>query len=78
MKALVYTAEKTLSYLDYEDTIQNPNEELIKIDSVGICGYLYAVLLHTMNFDFDNINPCYRTCDIKPAFELAEKMKHQS
>ena len=38
MKALVYTAEKTLSYLDYDDTIQNPNEELIKIDSVGFDG----------------------------------------
>ena len=35
MKALVYTAEKTLSYLDYDDTIQNPNEELIKIDSAA-------------------------------------------
>ena len=47
MKALVYTAEKTLSYLDYDDTIQNPNEELIKIDSVGICGSdMHAFLGH--------------------------------
>ena len=47
MKALVYKAEKTLAYLDYKDTNQNLDEELIKIDSVGICGSdMHAFLGH--------------------------------
>ena len=38
MKALVYTGEKNLIYQDYSDPIKNKDEEIIKINSVGICG----------------------------------------
>ena len=38
MKALVYTGEKNLIYQDYSDPNKNKNEEIIKINSVGICG----------------------------------------
>ena len=47
MKALVYTAEKTLTYMDYKDAVHRPGEELIKVDSVGICGSdMHAFLGH--------------------------------
>ena len=47
MKALVYTGEKNLDFIDYEDPIQKDDEELIKIDSVGICGSdMHAFLGH--------------------------------
>ena len=47
MKALVYTGEKNLDFIDYEDPIQKEDEELIKIDSVGICGSdMHAFLGH--------------------------------
>ena len=36
MKALVYTGEKELQYQDFNDPIKKENEELIKINSVGI------------------------------------------
>ena len=38
MKALVYTSERNLDFIDYNDPIQKEGEELIKIHSVGICG----------------------------------------
>ena len=47
MKALVYTSEKNLELKDYDDPIQKEGEELIKIDSVGICGSdMHAFLGH--------------------------------
>ena len=47
MKALVYTGEKYLEYKDYDDPVQKDDEELIKIDSVGICGSdMHAFLGH--------------------------------
>ena len=47
MKALVYTGEKNLIYQDYSDPIKNKDEEIIKINSVGICGSdMHAFLGH--------------------------------
>ena len=47
MKALVYTGEKKLIYQDYSDPIKNKGEEIIKINSVGICGSdMHAFLGH--------------------------------
>ena len=47
MKALVYTGEKKLIYQDYNDPIKNKDEEIIKINSVGICGSdMHAFLGH--------------------------------
>ena len=47
MKALVYTGEKNLIYQDYSDPIKNKGEEIIKINSVGICGSdMHAFLGH--------------------------------
>ena len=47
MKALVYTGEKKLIYQDYNDPIKNKGEEIIKINSVGICGSdMHAFLGH--------------------------------
>ena len=47
MKALVYTGEKNLIYQDYNDPIKNKDEEIIKINSVGICGSdMHAFLGH--------------------------------
>ena len=47
MKALVYTGEKNLIYQDYNDPIKNNDEEIIKINSVGICGSdMHAFLGH--------------------------------
>ena len=47
MKALVYTGEKNLIYQDYSDPIKNNDEEIIKINSVGICGSdMHAFLGH--------------------------------
>ncbi len=38
MKALVYTAEKTLQFKDVDGPRPNPGDALIKVRSVGICG----------------------------------------
>ena len=47
MKALVYTGEKNLIYQDYSEPIKNKYEEIIKINSVGICGSdMHAFLGH--------------------------------
>ena len=47
MKALVYTGEKNLIYQDYSDPIKKKDEEIIKINSVGICGSdMHAFLGH--------------------------------
>ena len=47
MKALVYTGEKELQYIDFNDPIRKENEELVKINSVGICGSdMHAFLGH--------------------------------
>ena len=47
MKALVYTGEKKLIYQDYSDPIKKKDEEIIKINSVGICGSdMHAFLGH--------------------------------
>ncbi len=47
MKALVYTSERNLDFIDYNDPIQKEGEELIKIHSVGICGSdMHAFLGH--------------------------------
>ena len=47
MKALVYTGGKNLIYQDYSDPIKNKDEEIIKINSVGICGSdMHAFLGH--------------------------------
>ena len=47
MKALVYTGEKKLIYQDYNDPIKSKGEEIIKINSVGICGSdMHAFLGH--------------------------------
>ncbi|MEP2948095.1 MAG: alcohol dehydrogenase catalytic domain-containing protein [Lentilitoribacter sp.] len=47
MKALVYTAEKTLEYLDFADPTPKDGEVLVKIESVGICGSdMHAFLGH--------------------------------
>ena len=47
MKALVFTGEKNLIYQDYSDPIKKKDEEIIKINSVGICGSdMHAFLGH--------------------------------
>ena len=47
MKALVYTGKKNLIYQDYSDPIKKKDEEIIKINSVGICGSdMHAFLGH--------------------------------
>lgn len=47
MKALVYTAEKTLEYMDFADPTLGEGEVLIQIESVGICGSdMHAFLGH--------------------------------
>lgn len=47
MKALVYTAEKTLEYMDFADPTPGEGEVLIQIESVGICGSdMHAFLGH--------------------------------
>lgn len=47
MKALVYTAEKTLEYRDFADPTPSNDEVLIQIESVGICGSdMHAFLGH--------------------------------
>ncbi|MEM9317456.1 MAG: alcohol dehydrogenase catalytic domain-containing protein [Pseudomonadota bacterium] len=47
MKALVYTAPEALEYRDAADPEPRPDEHLIKIDSVGICGSdMHAYLGH--------------------------------
>lgn len=47
MKALVYTAEKTLEYQDFADPTPSDDEVLIQIESVGICGSdMHAFLGH--------------------------------
>ena len=47
MKALVYTGKKNLIYQDYSEPIKNKDEEIIKINSVGICGSdMHAFLGH--------------------------------
>ena len=47
MKALVYTGEKNLIYQDYSEPIKNKDEEIIKINSVRICGSdMHAFLGH--------------------------------
>ena len=47
MKALVYTGEKNLIYQDYSAPIKHKDEEIIKINSVGICGSdMHAFLGH--------------------------------
>ena len=47
MKALVYTSERNLDFIDYYDPILKEGEELIKIHSVGICGSdMHAFLGH--------------------------------
>ena len=38
MKALVYTAPRTLDYRDEPDPAPAPGEALVRIDAVGICG----------------------------------------
>ncbi|MEP3196899.1 MAG: alcohol dehydrogenase catalytic domain-containing protein [Lentilitoribacter sp.] len=47
MKALVYTAEKTLEYMDFKDPIPGEGDVLVQIESVGICGSdMHAFLGH--------------------------------
>lgn len=47
MKALVYTAEKTLEYMDFADPTSGEGDALIQIESVGICGSdMHAFLGH--------------------------------
>ncbi|MGS4946109.1 zinc-dependent alcohol dehydrogenase [Meridianimarinicoccus sp. RP-17] len=47
MKALVYTAPAALDYRDMPDPAPAPGEQLIRIDSVGICGSdMHAFLGH--------------------------------
>ncbi len=47
MKALVYTAEKTLEFKDFADPTPKDDEVLIQIESVGICGSdMHAFLGH--------------------------------
>ena len=47
MKALVYTGPTQLKYQDVADPLQNDGTQLIRIDSVGICGSdMHAFLGH--------------------------------
>ena len=47
MKALVYTGPMQLSYQDVPDPVQNDGRQLIRVDSVGICGSdMHAFLGH--------------------------------
>jgi len=47
MKALVYTAPEALDYRDAPDPAPAPGEQLVRIDSVGICGSdMHAYLGH--------------------------------
>lgn len=47
MKALVYTGEKSLEYLDFDDPTPDTGEVLIKVESVGLCGSdMHAFLGH--------------------------------
>ena len=47
MKALVYTGPETLDYRDAPDPVAGEEEQLIKIESVGICGSdMHAYLGH--------------------------------
>ncbi len=47
MKALVYDAPETLSYRDVADARPGPDEVLIRVDAVGICGSdMHAYLGH--------------------------------
>ena len=47
MKALVYTGPMQLGYQDVPDPVQNDGRQLIRVDSVGICGSdMHAFLGH--------------------------------
>jgi alcohol dehydrogenase len=47
MKALVYTAEKEMTYRDEPEPVPGPGDALIAIDSIGICGSdMHAYLGH--------------------------------
>ena len=47
MKELVYTGPTQLKYQDVADPVQNDGTQLIRIDSVGICGSdMHAFLGH--------------------------------
>ncbi|TRD19743.1 zinc-dependent alcohol dehydrogenase [Palleronia caenipelagi] len=47
MKALVYTGPEALDYRDFADPVAGEGEQLIRIDSVGICGSdMHAYLGH--------------------------------
>ena len=39
MKALVYVGEEKLDFREVADPVVNSGEQLIKVDSAGICGY---------------------------------------
>ena len=47
MKALVYTGPESLSFQDFDDPQHAPGTQLVRIDSVGICGSdMHAYLGH--------------------------------
>ena len=47
MKALVYEGPEQLAYRDFKDPVQGADTQLIRIDSVGICGSdMHAFLGH--------------------------------
>ena len=41
MKALVYVGEEKLDFREVADPVVNSGEQLIKVDSAGICGFFF-------------------------------------
>ena len=47
MKALIYTGPEKVIYMDASNPVPKPEETLVRVDSVGICGSdMHAFLGH--------------------------------